>query len=132
MWCSQRVGVGLTPTHREDVHRFNVHDELWSWALQACGESRQQVKTGVNKKDTEEGGEIRAALGWGGRGGQGDTVLKVKPKANGILQQIQMPERYSSRSSQDSQEGGLGKEILSPENERKRKDNWGQLHPRPH
>lgn len=79
MWCGQRVGVGLTPTHREDVHRFNVHDELWSWALQACGESRQQVKTGVNNKDTEEGGEIRAALGWG-RWGWGDTVLKLNPK----------------------------------------------------
>ena len=80
MWCSQRVGVGLTPTHREDVHRFNVHDELWSRALQACGESRQQVWTGVNNKDTEGGG-IRAALS----GERGDTVLKAEPKANSVL-----------------------------------------------
>lgn len=59
--------------------------------------------------------------------GRGETVLKAEPKAISILRQIEAPERSGSRSSQDSQEGGLGKDILSPENKRKGKDDWGQL-----
>ena len=37
-----------------------------------------------------------------------------------MFYEIQAPDRSSSKSSWDPQEGGLGKEILSPENQRKR------------
>lgn len=53
----QRVGVGLTPAHGEDVHGFHVHDELRSGTLQTCGAIGPQVQTGVTDKDTEEEGK---------------------------------------------------------------------------
>lgn len=85
--CGQRVGVGFTPAHGEDVHGFNVNNELWSRTLQACKESRQQVQTGFTKKDTEEGGKVQGTPEM-----EEDIPLNVKHKADSILQQIQMPE----------------------------------------
>lgn len=65
VWCSQRVRIGFTPAHWEDVHGLHIDNDLWNRGLQPCmgrsGEKRyEQILPTKKQKDNSN----RASPTW--------------------------------------------------------------------